>query len=132
MIVVILGSRERAITPIDKRTVEELLAKLMFEHGSRLLVLSYGCDIGIGRMVADTSQRLNIKFSECRVKFYQDGFTPEEINKLYAVRNSAWLSIGDEFHLFTGPNPDGLVEQLIVPAIGKVKSERVKVYHERR
>lgn len=130
MIVAVVGSRERRQHPDDRSKVEEVIGRLMFEHGNRLVVVSVGCDFGINKTVFDICSRLNIKLVEFRSKFFGPDFLPEEINKMFSARNASVVAISDEFYLFTGPNPEGLVEQIEKPARAKVNDSRVFMYEE--
>lgn len=128
---VIVGARERQELEKDKEVVTELLRNLLSQHSkTRLNVVSAGCDRGIGKLVRDNCMSSKITFLEARMKFEGEDIPRQFFIQAFLARNRALLDIGDEFHIFRGPNPNGIVEALILPAKEKVGESRVHTFDE--
>lgn len=128
----IVGSRERRELPGDKEVVIELLQDMVKKHSTRLHILSVGCDKGIGKVVRDYCLQNKVVFVEVRVKLEGEEIPRVFFAHMFLARNSALLEVGDEYHIFKGPNPNGIIEALISPAKNRVGDARVKVYDEER
>lgn len=126
--VVIVGGRERKDSLKDKEHVEALLDRLVQQHGSGLHVVSVGCDKGVGKVVREYCMSNAVKFVEVRVKFEGEQIERSFFAHMFLARNMTLLAVGDEYHIYRGPNENGIVEGLIGPAQNKVKAERVFVY----
>lgn len=129
MNVVIVGARERRESEEDKSKAQELLKELVRQHGTRLQVLSVGCDKGIGKFVRDYCTTNKIIFVEIRIKFEGEEIPRSFFAHMFLARNSSLLSVGDEYYIFTGPNQNGIIEALIEPAKTKVTEKRVTVFN---
>jgi hypothetical protein len=128
---VIVGARERKEVDQDKDTITELLRALVSQHSkTRLNVVSAGCDRGIGKLVRDLCMQNKIIFAEVRIKFEGEEIPRHFFIQSFLARNRALHDLGDEFYVFRGPNPNGIVEALIEPAKGKVGESRVHTYDE--
>lgn len=130
MNVVIVGARERKESEEDKKQTQELLKELVKQYGTRLHVLSVGCDKGVGKFVRDYCTQNKIIFVETRIKFEGEEIPRSFFAHMFLARNSCLLSVGDEYYVYTGPNQNGIIEALIEPAKGKVGESRVKVFGE--
>jgi hypothetical protein len=126
--VVIVGARERTETPEDKKKTEEILTALVAQHGTRLNVISVGCDKGIGKLVRDFCMGNKVRFAEVRVKFEGEEIPRGFFAHMFLARNESLLAVGDEFYIFKGPNSYGIVEEIIPRAQERVGQSRVKIY----
>lgn len=131
---VIAEARERTeefpgkLTQKDNVLAEQLMTALQRQYAAMLAVVSIGCDRGIGKFVREYCIKHEIAFLEYRVKFEGENLPRWFFINGFRSRNPALVDIGDEFHVFVGPNRDGIVESIIPSAIDKVKKERVFVY----
>jgi hypothetical protein len=130
MNVVVVGSRDRKDSEKDKETVEELVQQLVKQHGTRLHIVSVGCDKGVGRYVRDYCMAKDIIFVESRMKLEgKAGAIPRSFFiQVFQARNPSLLELGDEFFIFKGPYDSGIVEALAPQAVKKVGLTRVKTY----
>lgn len=128
MNVVIVGARERRETEEDKEQVGQLLQGLIKQYSSQLNVLSVGCDKGVGKLVREFCIQSKIVFAEVRIKFEGEDIKRQFFAHMFLARNKALLEVGDEYYVFKGPNPNGIIEALIDPARLRVGTGRVKVF----
>jgi hypothetical protein len=128
MNVVIVGARERRETEADKEKIEQLLQGLMKQYSSQLNVLSVGCDKGIGKLVREFCIQSKIVFAEVRIKFEGEDIKRQFFAHMFLARNKALLEVGDEYYVYKGPNPNGIIEALIEPARLRVGVARVTVH----
>ncbi len=128
---VIVGARERRELSKDKEVVIDLLKALVTQHSrTRLNIVSAGCDRGVGKLVRDLCMENKIIFAEVRVKFEGEEIPRHFFIQSFLARNRTLQDLGDEFYVFRGPNPNGIVEALIEPAKQKVGESRVHIYEE--
>jgi hypothetical protein len=127
MNVAIVGERER-MDDSDRLVVTDIIHELFKEHDQRLVVISVGCDRGVGYHVMQLCKKEEIKFAEMRVKFEGKMFPRQTFGQLFKARNLSLLNVCDFFYVFLGPNPRGLIQELVEPAKEKVGPERVRVY----
>jgi hypothetical protein len=126
--IVIVGARERRETEADKVKVEMIITDLKKEHGTRLHILSTGCDKGIGKLSRNFCLMNKIKFVEVRVKVEGEDISRVFFAHMFLARNTALLEVGDEYFIFKGPNENGIIESIIAPAQRRVGAERVKTF----
>lgn len=128
---VIVGARERKELLRDKEKVNDLLKSLVGQHSkTRLNIVSAGCDRGVGKLVRDLCMQNKIIFAECRIKFEGEEIPRHFFIQAFLARNRALQDLGDEFYIFRGPNPNGIIESLVEPAKLKVGDTRVRIYEE--
>ena len=128
MNVAILGARERPWTEEDRVQVESIITDLYNDHGARLVVVSVGCDEGVGKHAMEFCNQAHVKFAEARIKFQGVEFPRQFFAQIFKARNLSLLNVCDMFHIFCGPNPRGLIQEVIEPAKERVGPERVRVY----
>lgn len=128
MNVVIVGARERKESEEDKTKATELIEQLLKAHATRLHVLSVGCDKGIGKVVREYCTQNKVIFVEVRIKFEGEDIPRHFFAHMFLSRNLPLLEVGDEFYIFKGPNPNGIIEALIEPAKLRVGESRVCVF----
>lgn len=128
MNVVIVGARERQESEEDKIQVEQLIKDLVKQHGTRLHVLSVGCDKGVGKITREYCLKNQIIFVEVRMKLEGENIPRTFFAHVFLARNTCLTAVGDEYYIFTGSNSNGIIEALIEPAKGKVGEARVKVF----
>ena len=128
MNVAIVGEREREWSEEDRVRVEEIIVELFNEHSLRLVVVSVGCDQGVGKHTMDFCQQKSVKFAECRIKFQGTDFPRQFFGQIFKARNLSLLNVCDLFYVFLGPNPRGLVQEIVEPAKERVGPNRVHVY----
>jgi hypothetical protein len=128
MNVVIVGARERRDSEEDKQAVEQLLQGLVEQHGTRLHVLSVGCDKGVGKVVREYCIKSKIIFVEVRIKFEGEDIPRGFFAHMFLARNLCLTAVGDEYYIYTGPNENGIIEALVEPAKSKVGATRVHVF----
>lgn len=122
MNVVVLGSRERMLFA-DQARVRELLYSLR-ERYSSMVVLSAGCDKGIGQLVKglctkekdSEGGRHHFQFIEFSVLVFAD-VPRTRMGKIYEERNRALMRSGDEFHVFVSANRKDTLEEFVVEAV---------------
>jgi hypothetical protein len=125
---IIVSERERLWTEDDKGVVEGIITQLQEEHGQRLIVISIGCDVGVGKHCLEFCETNGIKFAETRIRFHGTNFPRQFFGQIYKARNLSLLNVGDMFYIFQGENPRGLVAEIIELAKERVGPSRVKVY----
>ncbi len=128
MNIVLVGARERRETDEDKKQVEEILVSLRKQHGSRLHIVSAGCDKGVGRIVRDFCMAQKITFVEVRMKLEGENIPRAFFAHMFLARNISLLEVGDEYYVFKGPNENGIIEAIIEPAQKRVGDTRVHVF----
>jgi hypothetical protein len=131
VIVAIAGSARRRVTQGDLVAVNELVGRLVFEHGRRLCVVSVGCSRQtIGRGVMESCIKLNARFCEAVLVRYGEGFDGDKalLDKLYKRRNLWLADVADEFYLFTGTSEHDMIADVAARAKAKVGEARVHVY----
>lgn len=128
MNIVIVGARERNDSDTDKEVVESLIRKSAGTYGRRLNVISVGCDKGVGKIAREFCIQNEIIFVECRMKLEGKDIPRSFFVHVFQARNPALVMLGDYFHVFKGPNENGIVESVVNLAVEKVGSERVFIY----
>ena len=125
MYVVIIGARERKESDEDKKHVKELIRELVAQHGSRLIILSVGCDKGVGKVAREFCMDNKVVFIETRIKFEGEDIKRQVFAHAFLARNLVLINMGDEFYVYRGTNENGIIESLIEPAKAKVGAQRV-------
>jgi hypothetical protein len=128
MNIVIVGARERRETEADKKQVEGIIGDLRKQHGTRLHVVSAGCDKGVGKIVREYCMSQKVIFGEVRMKLEGENIPRAFFAHMFLARNVSLLEVGDEHYVFKGPNENGIIEAIIEPAQKRVGDSRVKVY----
>jgi hypothetical protein len=128
MNIVIVGARERNDSETDKEVVEGLIRKSAGTYGRRLNVISVGCDKGVGKIAREFCIQNEIIFVECRMKLEGKDIPRSFFVHVFQARNPALVMLGDYFHIFKGPNENGIVESVVNLAVEKVGAERVFIY----
>jgi len=128
MNVAIVGERERDWTEADSIEIEKVITELNHDHGLRLIIISVGCDQGVGKHTMEVCKKIGVKFVEFRIKFDGKTFPRQFFGQIFKARNMSLLDVCDFFYVFLGPNPRGLVQEIVEPARERVGPDRVKVY----
>jgi hypothetical protein len=128
MNIVIVGARERRETEEDKKQVEGILEDLRKQQGTRLHIVSAGCDKGVGKLVREFCMASKITSVEVRMKLEGENIPRAFFAHMFLARNISLLEVGDEYYVFKGPNENGIIEAIIEPAQKRVGQSRVKVF----
>lgn len=117
MIVVIVGSRDRR-EQADFDVVNQLLDKLK-EKYPKLLVVTTGCDRGVGKIIRNRllpekpDQPPEIEFIEYSVRIYpKTDLAKSRMANIHISKNATFLELGEEFHIFEDARSRGPMEDL--------------------
>lgn len=114
MFVVVIGARERDCSA-DKENVPKLLDQLR-EKYPRLVVVSTGCDKGVGLLVKSyclkPENKNRIQFVEVSMRTYGE-LVRTQTAQLYLARNATLVELGEEFHIFDVAEKRSSVKDLI-------------------
>jgi hypothetical protein len=101
--------------PADVAAVDALIGRLQERYRSHLVIVTAGCDDGIGYLVKISANRRRIRRVEISSHFYTYPETPNargEYLQFYLARNAFMDEVGDEFHFFVTNNRHSIAEDL--------------------
>lgn len=106
----------RRIHKTDSELIDGIVEKLQSKYRSTLILLSTGCDDGVGAITKSTSINNKVRFVEISCHFFNNhgvsNNSRAEYMQFYAARNAFFDEIGDEYYFLVNDTRNSIVENL--------------------
>jgi hypothetical protein len=119
MKVVVMGAWNRDEVA-DIQLVGQLLDSLVVRYGDQLIIVTAGCDRGVGKLVKNRAMPQNkgaeqgeFAFIEVSTRIFIQDASKSTLAGIFIARNATLVELGEEFHLFLGRESKGAMQDLV-------------------
>lgn len=106
----------RRIHTPDSELIDRIVAKLQAKYRSTLILMTTGCDDGVGAIVKSATINNKIRFVELSCHFFNNhgvsNNSRAEYMQFYSARNAFFDEIGDEYFFLVNDTRNSIVENL--------------------